>query len=140
MSCIETRYFRGVMAKGRLAGRSENPRQFAAWLKANVVLGSIMAIGGPAMASPDFIPLAGSPGPVRFFLSFDHQPDTPIWGFTRRWRSGSTDGPQFEAVWRDALIKYRLFPHPVERWCSISVGAISLDVVRALWRERKAEH
>ena len=46
-------------------------------------------------------------------------PDTPIWGFTRQLRSASTDGPQLEAVWRDALIKYRLFPPACERWCSI---------------------
>jgi hypothetical protein len=84
-------------------GRSENPRQFEAWLKANAVVGSIVAIGIRAMASPDFLLASLYPDP-------DHPPDTPIWGFTRQWRSASTDGPQLEAVWRDALIKYRLFP------------------------------
>ena len=98
------------MAKGVWQDDPRNPRQFAAWLKANAVLRSIIVIGAPAMASPDFIPVTGSAGPVRFFLSFDHPPDTLIWGFTWQWRSASTDGPQLEAVWRDALIKYRLFP------------------------------
>ena len=36
-------------------GLSENPRQFEAWLKANAVVGSIIAIGIRAMASPDFL-------------------------------------------------------------------------------------
>jgi hypothetical protein len=98
------------VAKGIWRDDPRNPRQFEARLKANAVLGSMIAIGIRAMASPDFIPVAGSPDPSPDFSSFDHQPDTPIWGFTRRWRSGSTDGPQLEAVWRDALIKYRLFP------------------------------
>jgi hypothetical protein len=93
------------MAKGVWRDDPRNPRQLEAWLKANAALGSIIAIGIRAMASSDFIPVAGSPTRVRIFPSFDYRPDTPIWGFTRRWRSASTDGPQLEAVWRDALIK-----------------------------------
>ena len=116
------------------------PCQFEAWLTANAALGSIIAIGIPAMTSPDFILLTAAPDPVGFFLSFDHPPDTPIWGFTRQWRSGSTDGPQLEAVWRDALIKYRLFPPARWRDGVAFVSAISLDVVRSPWRDRKAEH
>jgi hypothetical protein len=92
------------------------------------------------MACPDFIPVTGSPGPIRFFLSFDQPPDTLIWGFTRQWRSASTDGPQFETVWRDALIKYRLFPPACWRDGVAFVSEISLDVVRSPWRDRKAEH
>src|SRR5262245_9165765 len=63
--------FAGDHGKGRLVGRSENPRQFEAWLNANGVVGSIIAIGIRAMASPDFIPVAGSlhPGPGFFFRS-----------------------------------------------------------------------
>ena len=72
------------------------PCQFEAWLKANAALGSIIAIGIPAMTSPDFIPLTAAPDPVGFFLSFDHPRIPPIWGFTRQWRSGSTDGPQLK--------------------------------------------
>jgi hypothetical protein len=112
LSCIETLYLRGIMIKGVWWDGSENPRQFEAWLKANAVVGSIIAIGIRAMASPDFLLASLYPDP-------DHPPDTPIWGFTRQWRSASTDGPQLEAVWRDALIKCRLFPQPLERWCSI---------------------
>src|SRR5262245_27175145 len=75
-----------------------------------------------------------------FFFHSATPPDTLIWGFTRQWRSASTDGPQLEAIWRDALIKYRLFPPACWRDGVAFVSAISLDVVRSRWRGRNAEH